>query len=110
MDISFAYNHLKKCAHDEIYAVKKLGPDRARLYKQRLDDMTSSESMEGLRNMPGKYHELTGNYKGIWACSLDGPYRLLFTPHENPIPTDARGCYIWAEIFGVEILEIKDYH
>lgn len=110
MDISFANKHLRKYAHDTKLAIKKLGPDRARLYKQRLDDMAASESLEDLRNMPGRYHELTGDLKGKWACSLGGPYRLIFTPHEYPVPTDGRGCYIWAEIYGVEILEIKDYH
>lgn len=57
-----------------------------------------------------RYHELTGDRKGQWACDLDQPYRLIFEPHENPIPTDNSGKYIWLEIKGVEILEITDYH
>jgi len=48
--------------------------------------------------------------KGQWACDLDQPYRLIFTPHEDPIPTDADGKYIWLEILGVEVIEIVDYH
>jgi proteic killer suppression protein len=35
---------------------------------------------------------------------------LVFTPHEDPIPTDADGKYIWLEITGVEVIEIIDYH
>jgi len=57
-----------------------------------------------------RYPELTGDRKGQWACDLDQPYRLIFEPHENPIPTDNSGKCIWLEIKGVEILEITDYH
>lgn len=110
MDISFANNHLKNCANEQRVRDAKLGKEQARLYKLRLDDMQSSENLEGLRNMPGRYHELSGNLKGKWACSLNGQYRLIFKPQENPIPTDENGCYIWSKIYGVKILEIKDYH
>jgi len=33
-----------------------------------------------------------------------------FEPHENPIPENESGQYIWFEIKGVEIIEIVDYH
>lgn len=41
---------------------------------------------------------------------LDQPYRLIFEPHEDPIPIDDNGKYIWIEIKGVEIKEITNYH
>ena len=110
MDITFSDKNLRKCANDDTYARKRLGALRARLFKQRLDDMAASESLEDLRYMPGKFHELTKNRKGQWACHLDGSYRLIFTPHENPVPVSPQGIFIWAEIKGVEIIEIKDYH
>ena len=50
------------------------------------------------------------NRKGQWACDLDQPYRLIFEPHENPIPTNEHAQYIWLEIKGVEIVEIVNYH
>ena len=54
----------------------------------------------------------TGDRKGQWACDLDQPYRLIFEPHEKPIPKNAEGRYLWIEIEikGVEIIEIVDYH
>jgi toxin HigB-1 len=63
-----------------------------------------------VRGIPGHYHELIGDRKGQWACSLDQPYRLVFTPQENPIPTDDNGKYRWIEIKGIEIIEITNYH
>ena len=70
----------------------------------------AAETLEEVRNLPGRYHELTGNRKGQWACDLDHPYRLIFVPHEDPIPTNPDGQYIWIEIKGVEIIDIGNYH
>ena len=63
-----------------------------------------------IKYLPGNFHDLTGNRKGQWACNLDNPYRLIFVPHENPIPTNSDGQYIWVEIRGVEIIDIENYH
>jgi len=43
-------------------------------------------------------------------CDLDQPYRLIFEPHENPIPANEHGQYIWLKIAGIEIIEIVNYH
>ena len=110
MDISFNNNTLKKYANNHKQALKKLGQRRAELYKQRLDSLFDSETLEDVRYLPGNYHELKGNRKGQWACNLDHPFRLIFEPHEDPIPTNESGQYIWFEIKGIEIIEIVDYH
>jgi len=110
MDISFDDNKLKKYANNDSQAIKKLGQRQAKLYKQRLDDLRDAETLEEVRFLPGNFHELIGTRKGQWACNLEHPYRLIFEPHENPIPTNDSGQYIWIEIKGVEIIEIVDYH
>ena len=85
-------------ANDDRLAIRKLGAVRAELFMMRLDDLAAADSLEDVRNLPGHYHE------------LDQPYRLIFQPHEDPIPEDENGKYIWIEIKGVEILEITNYH
>lgn len=110
MDISFDDNKLRKYANNDKQAIKKLGQRRAELYKRRLDDLFDASTLEDVRYLPGNYHELKGNRKGQWACDLDHPYRLIFEPHEDPIPANESGQYIWLEIKGVEIIEIVDYH
>lgn len=110
MDITFSDKKLLKMANDESLAIRKLGSIRAKLYKARLDDIDAAISLEDVRHLPGNYHELTADRKGQWACDLDQPYRLIFQPHEDPIPTDENGKYIWIEITGVEIIEITNYH
>lgn len=67
-------------------------------------------TLEDVRHLPGHYHELTGDRKGQWACDLDQPYRLVFRPHEQPIPMNEQGGYLWDEILGVEVLEVVNYH
>jgi len=110
MDIRFGNKKLKKYAHDDVLAQRKLGQRRAELFKRRLDDLYSARSLEDLRYAPGHYHELVEDRKGQWACDLDQPYRLIFKPQECSIPTDNNGQYIWHEIKGIEIVEIIDYH
>lgn len=97
-------------ANDESFAIRKLGSLRAKLFKIRLDDIDAALTLEDVRYLPGNYHELTADRKGQWACDLDQPYRLVFKPQENPIPTDGNGKYLWIEITSVEIIEITNYH
>lgn len=110
MDITFKDKILRKCANDLRKLQQAFGERRARLIQLRLDDMRAAETLEDVRHLPGRFHELTNDRKGQWACDLDQPYRLIFEPHENPIPVNDDGQYIWLEIRGVEIIEITDYH
>ena len=110
MQITFKNKNLRKCAGDDRKARKELGALRAKLFKQRLDELSAADTLEDTRYLPGKYHELKGDRKGQWACNLDQPYRLIFEPHETPIPQNEAGQYIWTQIVGVEIIEITNYH
>jgi proteic killer suppression protein len=110
VDITFNDKKLRKLANDDRRCVKDLGEKRAKLFQKRLSDLYTAETLEDVRFLPGRYHELTSNRKGQWACDLDHPYRLIFEPHESPIPTNDSGQYLWIEIKGVEIIEIADYH
>lgn len=110
MDIIFANKNLEKWANSHTLATKKLGTERANKYHQRLDDMRDVESFNDLQYLPGRYHNLSGNRNGQWACDLDHPYRLIFEPGENPVPVNEHGTPILTEIRIVEIIEIVDYH
>ncbi|MBL4648248.1 MAG: type II toxin-antitoxin system RelE/ParE family toxin [Aureispira sp.] len=110
MNITFNNKKLETYANDESKGKKKLGARRFELYKQRIDQLLFASTLEDLRYTPGKYHALKENRKGQWACSLDGAYRLIFEPHENPIPENEDGQYLWIEIKGVEVIEIVNYH
>ncbi len=110
MVITFKDKDLERCSQDIKYCIKKLGSKRAKIFMTRFAQLDSATNLEDVRMTPGHFHELLGTRKGQWACDLDQPYRLIFEPHESPIPTDENGKYIWIEIKGVEIIEITNYH
>lgn len=110
MKITFGTKELEKLANDYRYCQKELGPVRAKLFNKRLQDLLFAATLEDVRNLPGRYHELVEDRKGQWGCDLDQPYRLIFKPNENPIPTNNDGQYVWNQILSVVIVEITNYH
>jgi proteic killer suppression protein len=110
MDITFADKKLQKIVNDDRKMLKVFGKPRAEKFIDRLIQLQDAVTLENVRYLSGNYHELTGNRKGQWSCDLDHPYRLVFKPHEDPVPTNEHGQYIWIEIVGVEIIEIVNYH
>ena len=112
MKITFRSSKLKNAANknDDRWLKKHYGKLRAEKIILRLNQIRFANTLEDLRHMPGNYHELKNERKGQWACNLDQPYRMIFIPHEHPIPVNDDGQYIWSEIFGVEIIEIINYH
>ena len=110
MKITFKNKKLEKLVNNDREMVKELGKLRATILRLRLTQLEDAETLEAVRFFPGNYHELKKNRKGQWSCDLDQPYRLIFTPHENPIPTNEDGQYIWIEISGLEVIEIINYH
>jgi proteic killer suppression protein len=110
MEIKFTDNKLEKLANDYKKCQMVMGAQRAKLYNIRLGDLHKATTLEETRYLPGNFHELKATRKGQWACDLDQPYRLVFTPIERPIPVNDNGQYSWIEITSVEIIEIINYH
>lgn len=110
MIITFNNKKLEKLANNDREANASLGKIRANKFKQRLSDLFDANTLEDVRYLPGNFHELKADRKGAWACDLDQPYRLIFRPHEDPIPVDHTGRYIWSGVKGIEIIEIVNYH
>jgi len=110
MDITFADKKFQKIVSDDRKMIKVFGIERYKKIRIRLTQLQDAVTLEDIRYLSGNYHELTGDRKGQWACDLDQPYRLVFEPHENPIPTNEHGQYIWLKIVGIEIIEIVNYH
>ncbi len=45
----------------------------------KLDSMDAATCLEDLANPPSNHlHPLKGVYKGYWAISVNGPWRLIF--------------------------------
>jgi proteic killer suppression protein len=50
-----------------------MGEKRAKLFVIRLNALRDATTLEDVRNLPGNFHELTGNRKEQWGCDLDHP-------------------------------------
>lgn len=110
MNITFANKKLKDWANNYATAQKKMGPERAKKYHQRIGDMLDIESFAELETLPGRFHPLSADRNGQWACDLDHPYRLIFEPADDPLPRDQAGNLVLKELRIVDIIEIVDYH
>jgi proteic killer suppression protein len=110
MEITFNDKKLAKIVNDDRKLDQKMGKLRADKIRLRLTQLKDADTLEDVRYLAGNYHELTDDRKGQWACDLDQPYRLIFASHENPIPKNQHGQYIWIEIKSVEVIQIINYH
>jgi toxin HigB-1 len=110
VNISFADKKLEKLANDDKKLIREFGKEQAQKIITRLAQLRAANTLEDVRYLPGRYHELKENRKEQWGCDLIHPYRLIFTPQQRPIPCNEHGQYLWAEITSVEIIEVKNYH
>ncbi|MFM9161056.1 MAG: type II toxin-antitoxin system RelE/ParE family toxin, partial [Dolichospermum sp.] len=90
--------------------VKKHGADRAKRIRRRLDDLIAANILEDMRNIRGGCHELRHNLAGQLALDLDHPYRLIFEPANEPIPTKSDGGLDWNQVTAVRIIGVENYH
>lgn len=110
MDIVFDDSKFEKQCNDHKLLVRKQGPERAKKIRQRLDDLRAANALYDMRNVPGNCHELGGDKSGWLSLDLDGPYRLLFEPANEPIPQKSDGGIDWKNITAVSIIGIEDTH
>lgn len=109
MDILFASEKLERECCDSKLRRRRHGDERARRLQVRLDDLRAADNLAMMRTLPGKCHELTGDLDGCLAVSLDGPYRLIFEPANEPVPMEGRRL-LWEGVTIIRILRIEDYH
>lgn len=82
---------------------------RANLIRRRLDDLRAVQSLEVMRHLPGRCHELRGNRAGQVSVDLDGPYRLLFRS-APPVPVKSDGGLDWTRVVAIILVGVVDTH
>lgn len=111
MDILFRTKKLRKQCNSQKALIKAYGPKRASLIRRRLDEFKAANTLEDIANLPGpRCHELTGNRAGQLSVDLNHPYRLLFTPGNDPVPRKADSGLDWSQTTAVKILGVEDTH
>lgn len=110
MEISFANPKLQKLCESEQALRKAHGSDGAKKVMRRLSDLRAAATLEDMRNLPGRIHELTKDRDGQLAIDLASGRRLILVPTNGWPAEKAEGTNVWASIDAVQVLEITDYH
>jgi plasmid maintenance system killer protein len=110
MDLSFANRKLQKECEWTSALTRAHGKAGARKLMARLADLAAAASLEEMRQLPGRCHELSGDRKGQLAIDLTGGKRLVFEPAADPPPQKEDGGLDWEAVDAIRIIEIIDYH
>ena len=110
MKVVFQTERERRFYSDDKALRRHHGARRADLIRQRLDELTAADSLQDMRSLPGRTHELTGNLKGTLTIDLDGQNRLLFEPADDPIPRLESGGLDWSQIRMIKVLDVRDTH
>ncbi len=93
--------------------VKTFGAKRSKRLRVVLAALQAAPNLSVLAppySPPHRCHELTGNRKGTLSLDLDGPYRLIVQPANDPLPQRPEGGLDWRAVTAVKILAIEDTH
>lgn len=109
MEITFKNKKLQKIFNSEKELVAKYGRRGADRVMRRLDDLAAASSLEMLRTLPGRCHELKGDKRGVLSLDLEHPLRLLFEPSNTDIKKEDGGLD-WKSVKAIKIIGIEDTH
>ncbi|MCZ7540379.1 MAG: killer suppression protein [Anaerolineae bacterium] len=110
VEITFDTNKLREECSSFRLSVKRYGERQARKIRQRLDDLRAAATLEEMRYIGGRCHELTGDRRGQLSLDLVQPYRLIFEVANEPIPRKPDGGLDWKLVTAVRILGVEDTH
>jgi len=110
VDIEFSTNQLRKVCNDTKKLTRKWGADQAKRLRRRLDDLHAAPTLEDMKQLPGRCHELNGNRDGQLCLDLVHPYRLIFEPASNPAPSKPDGGLDWGAVTAIRVLGVVDTH
>ena len=110
MDIVFSTKKLEKLCNDDRLARREWGKAQGEALARRLDDLRAAPTLESMRGLPGRLHELVGDRAGQLAMDLKGGDRLIIEPAHEPPPTKADGGLDWRQVTAVRVLSVENYH
>ncbi len=109
MDIEFSDARTAELFNTEKKLRGQYGAELAKAIMKRLDDLRAARCLEDMRNLPGRWHELTGDRRGCLACNLSANWRLVVRPAGTPNIRGDSGLN-WKEVTAIRILHVVDYH
>lgn len=110
MEVTFSTAKLQKLCNSGSKLRGEYGTRMAELIQRRLADLAAVTTLEEMRLLPGRCHELRENLAGKLALDLVHPKRIVFEPSDNPQPLKEDGGLDWKRVTKVTIVGIGDYH
>lgn len=113
MDIQFKSRKLAKQLNQLKEMQKAFGMQRTKHLKRVMTSLAAAPNLAIFAppfSPPNRCHELTGNRKGQISIDLDGPYRLIFAPMNDPLPMLPDGGLDWVGVTVIKILGVEDTH
>ena len=111
MKIVFKSRRLQKLCQTEKLLVQAYGKDCGRKIARRLTTLDGAQCLGDVPSTPPeRCHPLKGDRQGEFAVDVQQPYRLVFRPNHDPIPTKEDGGVDLKRVTEIEILSIEDYH
>ena len=105
--MSFKNNKLAKSFNEGAQLGRIHGALRARKIRIRLKELRAATSLMDFwppKSPPGRCHELPeGRRSDQLSVDLDHPYRLVFIPDHDPVPTREDGGLEWSQVPAVKI-------
>ncbi|MEW5873705.1 MAG: killer suppression protein HigA [Candidatus Zixiibacteriota bacterium] len=109
MDVVIRSSALRSACNDSRKGLRKFGEKRFMILRRRLDDLAASNTMAEIPFTAG-CHPLRGSRAGQYAINLDGAWRLVFRPANDPLPKHEAGGIDLKRVTMIEVLEVTDYH
>ena len=110
MDIIFKDSSFQEQCNNQKLLVKTYGKDMAKRIRRRLDDLQAAHTLDTMRTLPGRCHELKGDRVNQISLDLVHPQRLIFEPANDPIPIKPDGGIDWSQVTAIQVLCIEDPH
>jgi proteic killer suppression protein len=111
VDIFFKTTKLAKVFNEGARLHKEYGAKNAQIIKNRLAVLAGAACLADVPiGPPERTHLLTGDLGGCYAVDLQHPFRLVFSPADDPLPTKRDGGHDLQKIASIIILQVVDYH
>lgn len=110
MEVLFSTKKLQRQLTEQSRLLQAYGKNGTKRINLRLQQLQAAPTLQGMRNLPGRCHELSGGRSGCLAVDVEHPYRMIFRPTDDPPPCKEDGGLDWTKVESITILEIVDYH
>ena len=111
MDVFFSSKKLQRICGSETLLCSEFGQQNAKKITMRLSELYAVDNLSQISHLPPpRLHQLNQNRDGQFAVDIKQPYRIVFKPYMEPLPTLPDGGIDISKVTRIQIIEIGDYH